>query len=181
MNKHIALKEKYKSLSDQLMKDLEVKNVMALPKITKVVVNMGTGEKLRNKDTKEKLMADLAAITGQKPKVQPARMSISGFNLREGMPVGLTVTLRRDRMYHFLDKLMSVVLPRLRDFRGVPARFDSAGNYTLGLVEHTVFPEIDLAKVDKSQGMEITIVLSNSSPEKSKILLGTLGMPFVKE
>jgi large subunit ribosomal protein L5 len=154
---------------------------MSSPQIVKVVVNMGTGESLRNKETKEKLMAELAAITGQKPKVQPARLSISGFGLREGMPVGLTVTLRRDRMYHFLDRLITVVLPRFRDFRGVATKsFDKGGNYTLGVTEHTVFPEIDLAKVDKPRGLEITIVVKNSDPEKSKLMLEALGMPFEK-
>lgn len=179
---HTPLKEKYqKEVKGKLKQDFDVSNVMAVPVIAKVVVNMGTGEKLRNKDTKEKLMADFALITGQKPRVQAARMSISGFNLREGMPVGLTVTLRRDRMYHFLDKLISVVLPRLRDFRGVPTKsFDKAGNYTLGLPEHTVFPEIDLAKVDRPHGLEMTIVIKHSDPEKSKALLEGLGMPFEK-
>lgn len=181
MDKHIALKEKYQSLMAELMQQMGVENVMALPKLKKIVVNMGTGDRLRNKDTKEKLISDLSAITGQKPRIQASRLSISGFGLREGMPVGLTVTLRRDRMYHFLDKLMSVVLPRLRDFRGVPAKFDKAGNYTLGLTEHTVFPEIDLAKVDRPHGLEITLVFSNSNPERSKVLLTALGMPFVKE
>lgn len=163
------------------MEKLDVKNSMSLPKISKIVVNMGTGDKLRNKDSKAKLVAEMAAITGQKPKIQPSRLSISGFGLREGMPVGLTVTLRRDRMYHFLDKLIAVVLPRLRDFRGVPSKFDKAGNYTLGLTEHTVFPEIDLAKVDRPHGLEITVVVKNSSPKSTRILFDALGVPFSKE
>lgn len=179
---HTSLKEKYqKEVKAKIQKDFEIDNVMSIPVISKVVVNMGTGDKLRNKDTKEKLITDLSLITGQKPRVQAARLSISGFALREGMPVGLTTTLRRDRMYHFLDKLISIVLPRLRDFRGVPTKsFDMAGNYTLGMAEHTVFPEIDLAKSDRPHGLEITIVIKHSSKEKSKALLEALGMPFEK-
>lgn len=181
MDKHIPLKKKYNELLGELSEKLGVKNSMSLPRITKIVVNMGTGDRLRNKDTKEKLIADMAAITGQRPKVQPSRLSISGFGLREGMPVGLTVTLRRDRMYHFFDKLITVVLPRLRDFRGVPAKFDKAGNYTLGFTEHTVFPEIDLAKVDRPHGLEVTVVVKNSTPEATRILFEALGVPFSKE
>lgn len=179
--KHIPLKQKYIDIMPKLSEDLGLKNLMSLPKITKIVVNMGTGERLRDKASKEKLVADVAAITGQKPKVQLAKMSVAGFGVREGMPVGLTVTLRRDKMYQFLDKLVSVVLPRFRDFRGVPVRsFDKAGNYTLGVAEHTVFPEIDLANVDRPHGLEITIVIENSNPKNSKVLLGMLGMPFEK-
>lgn len=178
---HIALKQRYLEVRDELAKELSLTNVHALPRIAKVVVNMGTGDRLRDKSVREKLTNDMAAITGQKPKVQAAKMSISGFNLREGMPVGLTSTLRGDRMYHFLDKLIVVVLPRFRDFRGVSVRsFDKAGNYTLGIAEHTVFPEIDLAKVDRPQGLEVTIVIRNSDPEKSKLMLSKLGMPFEK-
>lgn len=179
---HISTKERYEEAKEKIQKDFKIGNVMAVPKLSKIVVNMGTGDKLRNKDQKEKLMTDMGLITGQKPRLQAARVSISGFALREGMPVGLTSTLRRDRMYSFFDKLVSVVLPRLRDFRGVPARsFDKAGNYTLGISEHTVFPEIDLAKVDRPHGLEITVVVKNSNPEKSKALLEALGMPFEKE
>ena len=182
MNKHIALKEKYqKEVMPALATEFSTKNPMALPVVSKITINMGTGDRLRNKEFKEKLMADLALITGQKPKVQPARISVAGFAVREGMAVGLTTTLRRDKMYNFLDKLISVVLPRLRDFRGVPLRsFDQAGNYTLGMGEHTVFPEIDLAKVDKPHGLEITVVIKRSNPEKSKRLLALMGMPFEK-
>lgn len=181
--KHTPLKEKYqKTVVPSIMKEFGIENTMAVPQVKKIVVNMGTGDKLRHKETKEKLIADMAIITGQKPRVQAARISVSGFALREGMPVGLTSTLRRDRMYHFLDKLISVVLPRLRDFRGVSSKsFDKAGNYTLGITEHTVFPEIDLAKVDRPHGLEITVVVKNSNPERSKALLAALGMPFEKE
>lgn len=164
-----------------MAKEFDIANSMAVPVLSKVVVNMGTGDRLRNKETKERLLTDLAAITGQKPKIQLARVSISGFAVREGMAVGLTTTLRHDRMYHFLDKLIGVVLPRFRDFRGVPARgFDKSGNYTLGISEHTVFPEIDLAKVDRPHGLEITIVIKNSNPRMSKRLLEALGVPFEK-
>jgi large subunit ribosomal protein L5 len=179
--KHISIKEKYEKEVMPVL-EAELGNVMAAPRISKVVVNMGTGDKLRNKDTKEKLVADLSAITGQKPKIQPAKLSIAGFGLREGMPVGLTVTLRGARMYDFLDKLVGVVLPRLRDFRGVSTKsFDNAGNYTLGLSEHTVFPEIDLAKIDKPHGLEMTIVVARSNAKLSRKMLELLGMPFEKE
>lgn len=183
MNKHKALKQKYiEDILPKLAAEFSTKNIMSLPRIEKVVVNMGTGDRLRDKAAREKLMSELAAITGQKPKVQAARMSVSGFGIREGMPVGLTVTLRRSRMYAFLERLAVVVLPRFRDFRGLPSKgFDKGGNYTLGVAEHTVFPEIDLAKTDRPHGLEITIVIKNSNPEKSKLLLEMLGMPFEKE
>lgn len=180
--KHIPLKQKYADMKPKFLEEFGLKNLMALPKITKIVVNMGTGERLRDKGMKEKLIADMTAVAGQKPKIQAAKMSVSGFGVREGMPVGLTVTLRKDKMYNFLDKLMNIVLPRFRDFRGVSSQsFDKAGNYTLGVGEHTVFPEVDLANVDRPHGLEITIVIRNSSPEKSKVLLQMLGMPFEKE
>lgn len=176
------LREKYeKEARPALQKEFDIANAMAVPEIGKIVVNMGTGESLRNKETAEKIIAELAAITGQKPKVTRARVSIAGFNVREGMPVGVTVTLRKKRMYDFLTKLISVVLPRLRDFRGVSDKsFDGRGNYTLGVVEHTVFPEIDITKIDKPRGMEITIVIERSAKEQSKRLLEILGMPFEK-
>lgn len=179
---HTPLKQKYqKEVREIVAKEFNIVNPMAAPLLSKIVVNMGTGDKLRNKETRERLLADLAAITGQKPKIQKARVSISGFAVREGMSVGLTTTLRHNRMYHFLDRLIAVVLPRFRDFRGVSAKsFDKAGNYTLGISEHTVFPEIDLTKVDKPHGLEITVVIKNSNPEKSKKLLEELGMPFEK-
>lgn len=183
MSKHISLQEKYKTeIIKSLSEELGVKNPMALPKLTKIVVNMGTGEKLRTKDTREKLIQDFSLITGQKPKIQEARISVAGFGLRAGMPVGLTATLRGDRMYNFLEKLTSVVLPRLRDFRGIPGKsFDKNGNYTLGLSEHTVFPEIDLAKVDRPHGLEMTMVVKNADKESGKLLLSMLGMPFEKK
>ena len=181
-NKQTTLKEKYlKDAMPALREEFDIKNPMAAPRIDKVVVNMGTGDRLRNKDLAEKIKSDFALITGQKPKVQPARLSIAGFSLREGMPVGLSATLRGRRMYDFLEKLIAIVLPRLRDFKGVPAKFDKAGNYTLGFIENSVFPEIDLAKLDKPQGLEVTIVIKSSDPEKSKKLLSLMGMPFKKD
>jgi len=181
MTKHIPIKQKYLESQESLAREFGLANLMAIPKITKVVVNMGTGERLRDKAVREKLISDLSIITGQKPKVQAARISVAGFGIREGMPVGLTVSLRKERMYNFLDKFISVVLPRFRDFRGVSTKsFDKYGNYTLGISEHTVFPEIDLATVDRPHGLEITIVIKNSNPEKSKLLLEKLGMPFEK-
>lgn len=180
---HKSLKERfYSEAVPALIKEFSLSSDMAAPRLKKVVVNMGTGELLRNKESKEKLIKDVSLITGQKPKVQPARVSIAGFSVREGMPVGLTVTLRRDKMFSFVEKLITVVLPRLRDFRGVPKKsFDKAGNYTLGMAEHTSFPEIDLTTVDRPHGLEITMVFSNSNPEMSRRALEILGMPFEKE
>ncbi len=180
--KHISVKTKYNTeFPETFMKEFGLTNVSQLPRINKVVVNIGTGQELRNKEIHARLLSDFSAMTGQKPKVQQARISVAGFGLREGMPVGLTVTLRGDRMFSFLDKLISVVLPRFRDFRGVPAKFDSRGNYTLGIAEYTVFPEIDLAKVDRVRGLEITVVTNAGSPEKGRRMLELLGMPFEKE
>lgn len=178
-----ALREKYeKQVKSELKKEFGIKNDMAVPRIQKVVVNMGTGDLAKSKEAFAKLANELAAMTGQKPKIQAARISVAGFSLRAGQHVGLTVTLRSDRMYSFLQKLISVVLPRVRDFRGVPTKsFDKGGNYTLGFTEHSLFPEIDLAKVDKPHGMEITIVNNSGSPEIAKRLLELMGMPFEKE
>ncbi len=173
---------KVTEIRDALAKEFDVKNLMAVPKLTKIVVNVGTSEALKSKDVHAKILNDLMQITGQKPKVTKARISIAGFNIRAGMNVGMVVTLRGKRMYDFWEKLVTIVLPRLRDFRGVPLKsFDKYGNYTLAIVEHTVFPEIDLAKVDKARGMEITFVTSGRSKEQSKRLLELLGMPFEKE
>ena len=177
------LKEKYnKEIKAELTKELGVKNQMSIPKLVKVVVNMGVGEAAKNKQTMEALLKDVAAITGQAPSTRNAKVSIASFSLREGMPVGLTATLRGEKMYSFLDRLMSIVLPRLRDFRGVPlTSFDKQGNYTLGIAEHTVFPEIDTAKSGAPHGMEVTIVTTGHDMLQSKKLLEMLGMPFQKE
>ncbi|SRR5258708_1689232 len=156
-------------------------NIMEKPKLIKIVINAGIGDTLKSKEALAKIVADIAAITGQKPKITKARISIAGFNLRAGMNVGLVVTLRGKRMNAFFEKLVKITLPRLRDFRGVKqSSFDNGGNYTLGIVDHTVFPEIDLAKTDKARGMEITIVTNAKNKTQAKELLETLGMPFEK-
>jgi large subunit ribosomal protein L5 len=177
------LKQKYQEVvMKQLVDEFSIKNKMAIPKLTKVVVNMGVGEMIKNKEIKVTLSKDLSTITGQLPSVRLAKVSIATFNLRSGMPVGLTVTLRGFKMYDFLDKLFSIVLPRLRDFRGVPVKsFDKSGNYTLGMSEHTVFPDIDPTKIGQPHGLEITIVTNTKEPAKAKRLLELLGMPFEKE
>lgn len=193
------LKEKYnKEIKQILAKEFAIKNSMSIPKPVKVVVNMGVGEAAKNQQTMDALKRDMATFTGQLPSVRNAKVSIASFSLRAGMPVGLTVTLRGERMYAFLDRLFSIVLPRLRDFRGIPVKsFDGRGNYTLGLTEHTVFPEIDLGKAAQAHGLEITVVVKtgdltdksatnvsgnpNTAVIKSKRLLELLGMPFVKE
>ena len=177
------LKEKYnKEVLPVLIKELSLKNSMAAPRIKKIVVNAGIGVVARNKELMEAVIKDLATITGQKPSIRPAKASEAGFNVREGMPVGLMVTLRGERMYNFLDRLVSIVLPRLRDFRGLPLKsFDKSGNYSLGLYEHTVFPEVDMGKAGKPHGVEITIVTSSNEVDKSKRLLELLGLPFQKK
>ena len=177
------LQEKYdKEVAPKLAQEFAIKNKMSIPKLKKIVVNMGLGEMIKDKNLKDTVGKDLAAITGQTPSVRTARVSIAAFGLRLGMPVGLSVTLRGARMYHFLDKLISITLPRLRDFRGVPIKsFDKAGNYTLGLTEHTVFPEIDLSKGVTPRGLEISLVTTAGSVEKAKRLLELLGMPFEKQ
>ena len=183
MKKKNLLKDKYeKEVVKGMMSEFGTKNRLSVPKINKVVVNMGIKDLHKDKQLKEQLQLDLATITGQKPKVQPAKKSIAGFGIRQGMPVGLTVTLRGERMYSFLAKVITAVLPRLRDFRGVPRKsFDKAGNYTIGFSEHTVFPELDIAKVGKPHGLEMTIVINSGDPKKSFKMLELLGMPFEKE
>ncbi len=175
------LREKYeKDAVKILASEFGIKNQMAIPRLVKVVLNVGIGSIAKNKEQVETLKKDLAAITGQKPAVKVAKVSIASFSLRRGMPVGIAVTLRRELMYAFLDRLFSIVLPRLRDFRGVSRKsFDKSGNYTLGVIEHTVFPEVDLTKATP-HGLEITIVIENSEPKASERLLGLLGMPFEK-
>lgn len=180
MNKS-RLQEKYeKEVAPQLIKEFSIKNKMAVPKIVKVVVNIGVGSVIKNKELVESLKKDLALVTGQRPSVRTAKVSIASFSLRIGMPVGLTVTLRKERMYAFLDRVFSIVLPRLRDFRGVSRKsFDKGGNYTLGFSEHSVFPEVDIAR-SSAHGMEMTIVINSESPKVSERLLTLLGMPFEK-
>lgn len=176
------LKEKYdKEVKEVLSKEFDIKNKLAIPKVEKVVINMGVGSLSKNQQQMDALKKDLAAITGQMPSVRNAKVSIASFSLRAGMPVGLSVTLRGERMYSFLDRLFSIVLPRLRDFRGVPVKsFDGKGNYTLGFTEHTVFPEIDPTKGASAHGLEVTVVTTAGDSEKAKRLLEILGMPFEK-
>ncbi len=163
----------------RLLKERGYKSVMAVPRLKRVVVNMGVGEATQNIKLLDTAVEDLGRITGQKPAVRRARKSIAAFKLRAGMPIAATVTLRGDRMYEFVDRLFSVALPRVRDFRGVPTNaFDGRGNYTLGLRDQIIFPEIDYAKVEKLRGMNVTFVTTARTDEESKLLLTYLGMPF---
>lgn len=177
------LQERYRQeVVPAMMRTFQYKNVMQVPRIQKVVVNIGLGEALDNPKALESASADLMAITGQKPVLTKARRSIAAFKLREGRLIGAKVTLRGERMWSFLDRLMNIALPRVRDFRGVsPHSFDGRGNYTLGLREQLIFPEIDYDKIDKLRGMEITIVTTAKTDEEARALLKFLGMPFRKE
>ena len=169
----------FQELRPALMKELGLANPMAAPRLEKVVVNMGVGEATQNAKVLDPAAAELAQITGQKPVITKAKKSIAAFKVREGMPIGCMVTLRGDRMYEFLDRLMNVALPRVRDFRGVPTRsFDGRGNYTLGLRDQLIFPEIDYAKVEHQKGMNITIVTTAKTDEHARALLKAIGMPF---
>ena len=173
------LKQKYLSeVQPKLMERFGVKNRLAAPKLTRVVVNMGCKGAVENKARVDAAARDMATITGQKPTIRNARQSIAGFKLREGMPIGVAVTLRGDRMWEFADRLISVVLPRIRDFRGVKSKLDGRGNYTMGLAEQTVFPEIDFDKLEFHQGMDITFVTTATTDEQGFHLLKELGMPF---
>ena len=174
------LKERYvKEVMPALKKEFGYKNVMAIPKLEKVVINMGLGEATQNAKLADTGADELGRITGQKAVVRRATKSIAQFKLRKGMPVGAMVTLRGERMYEFLDRLISIALPRVRDFRGVSSKgFDGRGNYTLGLRDQLMFPEIDYMKVDKARGMNISVVTTAKSDEESRKLLQLLGMPF---
>jgi len=174
------LKELYhKEIVDQLTKDFGYSNVMQVPKIEKIVVNMGLGEAIQNVKILDSAVEELAAIAGQKAVITKAKKSIAGFKLRQGMPIGCMVTLRREKMYEFLDRLINVALPRVRDFKGVSAKgFDGRGNYSLGVKEQLIFPEINYDKIDKIKGLNITIVTSAKTDEESRALLKHLGMPF---
>jgi large subunit ribosomal protein L5 len=176
------LKERYRQeIAPALQKEFNYKNPMQIPSINKVVVNIGMGEVIQNHNAMEHAIADLTTITGQRPVITKARRSVAAFKLREGMQIGCMVTLRGERMYYFLDKLINVALPRLRDFQGVsPDAFDGRGNYTLGLREQLVFPEIDYDKVDKVRGMEVSIVTTARTDEEGRRLLALMGMPFKK-
>jgi len=174
------LKEKYlKELKPALQKELGLKNSMAVPRLEKIVVNMGLGEATQNVKMLDPLVNDLALIAGQKPVITRAKKSIAAFKLREGMPIGAMVTLRGDTMYEFLDRLISIALPRVRDFKGVSTKsFDGRGNYTIGVRDQLIFPEIDYSKVDKLKGMNITIVTSAPDDNQGRALLRQFGIPF---
>lgn len=177
------LKDKYqKEIVGRMIKEFGYKNVMQVPRLEKVVLNIGLGEAIQNVKIIDGAVEELTTIAGQKAVVCKARRSVAAFKLREGMPIGVMVTLRRDRMYYFLDKLINLVLPRVRDFRGVSSKaFDGRGNYTLGLKEQIIFPEINYDKVEKIKGMNITVVTSAKSDEEARFLLQELGMPFRRQ
>jgi len=174
------LKERYqKEVAPAIAKEFSIQNPMAIPRVEKIVINMGMGEAIANAKILDTAADELRAIVGQKPVITKAKKSIASFKLRQGMPIGTMVTLRGDRMYEFLDRLVSIALPRVRDFRGVsPKAFDGRGNYTIGVREQLIFPEIDFNKVDKLRGMNISIVTTARDDEQARALLKGLGMPF---
>lgn len=176
------LQDKYQNeVVPAMMKEFNYKSVMEVPAIEKVVVNIGVGDAIQNSKLLDEAVEELAAITGQQPIITKAKKSIANFKLREGMPIGCKVTLRRQKMYEFLDKLFNISLPRVRDFRGVSdTSFDGRGNYTLGIKEQIIFPEIDFDKVNRSRGMDVVIVTSAKTNEEAKALLTKMGMPFKK-
>ena len=178
----VLLEEKYKKeCVPELMEHFGYKNPHQVPKIEKVILNMGLGEAIENPKILDSAVEELTLISGQKPVVTRARKSIAAFKLREGMPIGCCVTLRRRRMYDFLTKLINIAIPRIRDFRGVsPKAFDGKGNYTLGVKEQIIFPEIDYDKIDKIKGMNVTIVTNAKTDDESRYMLDVLGMPFRK-
>ncbi len=177
------LKQEYvERVRPSLLKEFEYKNVMMAPKLEKIIVNVGVGEAAQNPKLLEGVANEVAAITGQKPIITKAKRSISNFKLRQGMSIGIKVTLRRNYMYEFLDRLINVAVPRIRDFRGISDRaFDGRGNYTLGIREQIIFPEIDYDKVDRIRGMDITIVTTAGTDEEGRALLREFGMPFRKK
>jgi len=176
------LEKQYLSdIRPKLLKDDRYESVMEVPKLIKVTINMGVGEAVQTPKTLEAAVSDLTQIAGQKPIITKARKSISNFKLRQGMPIGCSVTLRRQKMFEFLDRLINVVMPRIRDFRGVsPKSFDGRGNYNLGLKEQLVFPEIDYDKIDKVRGMTVSITTTAKTDDEARLLLTELGMPFRK-
>lgn len=174
------LKEVYqKEIAPKLQKELGLENVMEVPRITKVTLNMGVGEAIGDKKALENAVADLTLISGQKPVINNARKSIAGFKVRQGWPVGTKVTLRRDRMYEFLERLISVAIPRIRDFRGIsPKQFDGRGNFSMGVNEQIIFPEIDYEKIDKLRGLDITVTTSARTDDEGRALLRALNFPL---
>jgi large subunit ribosomal protein L5 len=177
------LKQRYRDeIAPALREQLGLGNVMQIPRFEKIVLNVGLGEAINDSKALDGAMADLAAITGQKPRINRARKSIAAFKLREGMPIGIKVTLRGDRMWEFLDRLITVALPRTRDFRGMnPRSFDGRGNYTFGLTEQLVFPEVAYDSIDKVRGMDVTIVTTADEDAHARALLDAFGFPFVRE
>ena len=178
-----ALKEMYRTeIVPKLQAELGLENVMAVPRISKITLNMGVGEAVGDKKVLEHAVSDMAKIAGQKPVITKSRKSIAGFKIRDGWPIGCKVTLRDERMYEFLDRLITLAIPRIRDFRGLsPKSFDGNGNYTFGVTEQLIFPEIDYDKVDRTRGMDITIVTSASDDAEGRALLAAFGFPFRKE
>ena len=176
------LKEKYeKEVIPKLEKEFGISNAMAVPRITRVVCNLGLGEAPRNNKLMDQAVDELTAITGQRPTIRKARRSIAQFKLRAGMQIGCAVTLRRDRMYEFLDRLINISLPRVRDFRGLsPKGFDGRGNFTMGVRDHSIFPEIDYTKVETPKGMNVTVVTTARTDDQARFLLQELGFPFAK-
>lgn len=176
------LKDKYEQdVVPKLKKEFGITNIMAVPRITRVVCNIGLGEAPRQPKLLDGAMDELTAIAGQRPTVRKARMSIAQFRLRAGMQIGCAVTLRRDRMYEFLDRLINIALPRVRDFRGLsPKGFDGRGNFTMGIRDHLIFPEIDYTKVEHPKGMNVTVVTTAQTDDQARFLLQELGFPFVK-
>ena len=177
-----TLKDKYKSeVAPALMSKFGYKSVMEIPRLEKVIVNVGVGEAKENAKVLEAVVGDVAAITGQKPVITKAKKSIANFKLREGMPIGVKVTLRQDRMWEFVDRLFNIALPRVRDFRGInPDGFDGRGNYSLGIKEQLIFPEIEYDKIDKIRGMDIVMVTTAQTDEEARELLKLVGAPFVR-
>jgi large subunit ribosomal protein L5 len=174
------LKERYqKEIAPAVAKEFGIENPMAIPRLDKIIINMGMGEAIANAKVLDVAVEELKAIVGQKPVITKAKKSIASFKLRQGMPIGVVVTLRGERMYEFFDRLVSVALPRVRDFRGLsPKAFDGRGNYTIGIKEQLIFPEIDFNKVDKQRGMNISIVTTARNDDQARALLKGLGMPF---
>ncbi len=181
-NEKPRLKIKYeKEVLPELQKTLGIKNKMAVPNLTKIIINSGLGEAKTDNTAIEEMVRDIALISGQKPMITKSKKAISNFKIRKGMDIGVKVTLRKDMMWYFLDRLVSVALPRVKDFRGVPVNaFDGQGNYALGLKEHTIFPEVDATKVSKIRGLQVIICTSADNNEQAKSLLSLLGMPFQK-
>jgi large subunit ribosomal protein L5 len=183
MSTEPRLKTKYfKKIKSELQKELSIKNVMAIPTITKIVINSGLGEAKNDKAIIDDMIRDMAMLAGQKPVATMSKVAISNFKLRENIPIGAMVTLRGNMMWHFLDRLISIVLPRIKDFRGIPYKsFDGRGNYSLGIKEHTVFPEVDPTKVSKLRGLQVVICTSARNDDQAFLLLQKLGMPFMKK